>query len=109
MTTMIEARRERLEQVGFVGQRLLQIHELNSDDLVVLNNCFLERVKVLSTDDLTSIYGAYTAVLHEFGIMCPHTQSFRLYGGQLRSDSPVPFAESHWFDCQLCGAAVINR
>lgn len=87
---------------------LLRIDELAADEIELINFDFLEKCRG-KTEDIDAIYSAYVEVLHLWGVMCPHPQHQRMYGGFQRTDVPLTFDEAKWFDCRLCKASVINR
>lgn len=41
-----------------------------------------------------------------WGIMCPHPQHLRLYGGKVKSD--VPTGDHRWYLCKCCDGYVPN-
>lgn len=88
---------------------LLPLDELAPDEVALVNQTFLEFCRRDRVDGIDEIYRAYIEALHEWGVMCPHPQHQRRYGGWQRSDVPVSFDDNRWFDCGLCGASVINR
>ncbi len=106
--TRLEAHRQRWESEGRLGN-LLRLEELDRDEVAIVNRSFLDRCKSQGYQGVDGIYSAYAHTLHEWGVMCPHPQHLRLYDGWHRTDVPLPSVESPWFDCGLCGAAVINR
>jgi hypothetical protein len=57
--------------------------------------------------DEQSKYEAYMNVLHEYGIMCPHPQHKRLYGGT--EQLPKPSDQHLWYDCTMCSCTVLNE
>lgn len=110
MTTRLEGHRSELEAAGYLGP-LIRLEELDEDELRLINRTFLERCRRLNAVDIGGIYRAYVETLHEWGVMCPHPhpQPQRAYEGWFRSDCPQPFEDHRWYDCNLCGSAVINR
>ncbi len=106
--TRLETRRKQMEEENAHGP-LLQIEELTSEEKAILNSSFLELCRRRKAADLGEVYQAYVDTLFHWKIMCPHPQVHRLYDGSMKSDSPLPFDTHKWFDCKLCGTAVINR
>lgn len=106
--TRLEKHRKDRELNKSAGS-LLTVEELTSDELVLVNSDFVNRMKNGVDSSLDEMYATYSKVLHEWGVMCPHPLPYRLYDGQMKFDLPRSFDESRWYDCQLCGAAVINR
>lgn len=106
--TRLERHRTEFSLARGVGP-LLQLEELDPDEICLVNAEFLERARRINADDITKMYDAYISTLHNWGVMCPHPQPHRLYDGWHRTDTPVPFEESRWFNCVLCDAVVINR
>lgn len=106
--TRLEARRKQMEEENLHGP-LLQIEELSPEEKAIVNSSFLELCRRRKASDLGEVYQAYADTLHHWKIMCPHPQPQRLYDGRIRSDIPFSFDTSKWYDCKLCGAAVINR
>jgi len=53
-------------------------------------------------------YKLYARVLSSWGVMCPHPQSKRLYGGVRRFHMPQPVFRYHWYSCECCGALTMN-
>lgn len=51
-------------------------------------------------------YTVYVEELFSWGIMCPHPQHKRLYGGTVRSESPVD--SYRWYLCECCQCPVPN-
>ena len=97
-----------MELEDYLGP-LLVLETLGPDEVALVNRSFLERCQRDRVTGIDDIYGAYVSSLHEWGIMCPHPQHRRRYDGWHGSDVPLPFDESPWYDCGLCGTAVINR
>lgn len=106
--TRLEEHRKALEDAGRLGP-LLQVDVLSSEEVALVNRTFLERCRRDRVEGIDQIYGAYVRSLNEWGVMCPHPQAHRLYDGWFRTDVPVTFVESVWFDCGLCHSAVINK
>ncbi len=106
--TRIEIHRETFVKNDRRGE-LIRIEQLEPAEIAIVNSSFLEKCRDGQVVDIEQIYQAYAQTLHLWGIMCPHPQSQRLYEGWFKTDAPVRFEESRWFDCKLCGAAVINR
>lgn len=51
-------------------------------------------------------------LLHSWGVMCSHPRRMRSYDGPdglYETEDDVPFSESLWFGCGICGCLVINR
>jgi hypothetical protein len=88
---------------------LLRIEELNPDEIAIVNGSFLDLCRRRKVSDIRETYSAYVDTLHHWGVMCPHPQPHRSYEGWGHSEFPIGFESSRWFDCSLCGAAVINR
>lgn len=106
--TRLEAHRRRWESEGRLGN-LLRLEDLDRDEVALVNRTFLDRCRSGGLDGVDGIYAAYALALHEWGVMCPHPQHQRLYDGWHRTDVPLQFSDSGWYDCGLCGSAVINR
>jgi len=106
--TRLEAHRRVLEDEARHGP-LLRIEELTSDEIALINSSFLELCRQRRVRDIHETYTAYVDTLHSWKVMCPHPQPHRLYDGRIRSDFPMTFDASRWYDCALCGASVINR
>lgn len=87
---------------------LLRLEELDHSELELVNREFLDRLQGRA-EDIDQIYEAYAQALHSWGIICPHPQQHRMYDGFHKTDVPLKFDESRWFECRLCGTAVINR
>lgn len=85
------------------------MEDLSPDELALVNRTFLERCRRDNVDGIDQIYAAYALSLHEWGVMCPHPQHQRRYGGWQRSETPLSFGDSQWYDCGVCNSAVINR
>lgn len=105
--TRLEAHRKSLEEERRHGP-LLRIEDLNSDEIALINASFLDLCRRRRAADLNETYAAYVDTLHHWGVMCPHPQPHRLYDGRKPCDVPLSFDVSRWFDCTLCGAAVVN-
>lgn len=106
--TRLEAHRREFQQAERRGP-LLRIEELTQTEIDLISADFLSRVRGLRPDDLGQIYFAYVDTLHSWGVICPHPQQHRRYDGFHRTDVPLPFEESRWYECGLCSACVINR
>lgn len=106
--TRLEAHRRSLEDENRHGP-LLRIEDLNADEIALVNSSFLDLCRRRRVSDIKETYAAYVETLHQWGVMCPHPQPQRLYEGRRSSDYPLPFDSYPWYDCLLCGAAVINR
>jgi hypothetical protein len=106
--TRLEEHRRSFQLARKTGP-LLRIEELDAAEMKIFNDEFLSRCRTISPDDLAEIYRVYVEALHRWGIMCPHPQAHRLYSGWIASDVPLGFSEERWYDCNLCGSAVINR
>lgn len=106
--TRLEARRKQMEEEKLHGP-LLQVDELTHEEKAIINSSFLELCKRRKASDIKEVYEAYVDTLHHWKVMCPHPQPHRLYDGHRKSGMPLNFDTCRWFDCQLCGAAVINR
>ena len=106
--TRLETKRKQMEEEKVPGP-LLQIDELTHEEKAIINASFLELCKRRKASDIGEVYRAYADTLHHWKVMCPHPQLQRLYTGSKRSDVPLSFEDHKWFDCKLCGAAVINR
>lgn len=106
--TRLEARRKQMEEEKVHGP-LLRIDELTHEERSIINAGFIELCKRRKASDPNEFYQAYIDTLHHWKVMCPHPQPQRVYEGNKRSDLPLSFDEHRWFDCNLCGAAVINR
>ena len=52
-------------------------------------------------------YEVYAETLAYYGIICPHPQQKRLYGGDTRS--PIPLYDPMYYDCEMCKCAVLNE
>ena len=100
--------RESFRADGGRGQ-LLRLEDLGPEEYEQINADFFARVRFGEAATLDEIYRAYAAALHDWGIMCPHPLAYRLYDGEAPARSPIPFDTCRWYDCTLCGAAVINR
>lgn len=92
--TRLQLHRERLIEDGYRGP-LIQIEDLDSSEVALVNRDFFSKIHDLDEKDLPSIFTAYVSTLHQWGIMCPHPHSYRS-------------SEASWFECLLCGAAVIG-
>lgn len=88
---------------------MLRYEDLTTEEQALVYTTFMARVRHVQSEDIVSFHRTYTEVLHEWGVMCPHHQAYRLYDGWTSSDTPVPFEESRWFRCSLCDSLVINR
>jgi hypothetical protein len=88
---------------------LLRIEELTHEEKAIINADFIELCRNRKASGPEEFYQAYIDTLHRWRVMCPHPQPHRLYDGYRKSDVPFSFDEHRWFDCRLCGAAVINR
>lgn len=106
--TRLEQRRKQMEEEKVHGP-LLRIEDLAEDELSILNASFLELCRRRNVTDIQETYGAYVDTLHHWRVMCPHPQPQRRYDGWRQSDFPMSFDTCRWFECKLCGAAVINR
>ncbi len=106
--TRLERHRQVFVESKFVGQ-LLRIDDLDPVEIELLNAEFFDRCRRRGVTDLSEIYQAYIETLHSWGVMCPHPQHLRTYEGLYRSMAPPSFSDSAWFNCDLCGAGVINR
>lgn len=106
--TRLEAHKKLLEEEHRHGP-LLRIEDLDQDELALLNANFLNLCRKRKVADIQETYSAYADTLHQWGVMCPHPQPMRLYDGRKTSEFPIDFESSRWYDCTLCGAAVINR
>lgn len=106
--TRLEAHRKTLEEEKRHGP-LLRIEDLSTEELDLVNKSFLDLCRRRKVGDIRETYAAYVDTLHRWGVMCPHPQPNRLYDGHRTSEFPVDFESSKWYDCSLCGAAVINR
>jgi hypothetical protein len=51
-------------------------------------------------------YVVYADELSNWGIMCPHPQHKRLYGGTVRSE--VPVGSHRWYLCECCASHCPN-
>jgi len=51
----------------------------------------------------------FLAVIHSWGVMCPHPQERRSYEDFPWSELPVAFEERQWYSCGVCECIVINR
>ena len=106
--TRLEVHRRELQGLGGLGP-MLQIDDLSGDEIALINSDFLARCHSGNAEDIQQIYTAYVNTLHSWGVMCPHPQPHRLYGGWLRADMPQSFNDVKWFNCGLCSTSVINR
>ncbi len=106
--TRLEAHRRLLEEEHRHGP-LLRVEDLNPDEIALINASFLDLCRRRRVGDIHQTYSAYVDTLHQWGVMCPHPQPHRLYDGRTPSDFPKDFETSRWFDCTLCGTAVVNR
>jgi hypothetical protein len=106
--TRLEAHRKALEKEERHGP-LLRIEDLNPEEIAIINASFLDLCRKRRVSDINETYSAYVDTLHTWGVMCPHPQPHRLYDGRKPCDHPLSFESSRWFDCTLCGAAVVNR
>lgn len=108
---MVEHRRL-LEESGYTGP-LLRYDELTYEDNMAIYRELQELVRKDGVADGLDMWRLYVSVLHTWGVMCPHHQSFRIYefgnGVYDASDTPITFDECRWFLCLLCDATVINR
>ena len=106
------AHRSTLAEIQFKGP-LLRFEELTLDEAGVIYADFMNFVREHGVDDTDDMWRLYVKILHSWGIMCPHQQSYRIYemvdGSFGTAGSPLPFSESKWFTCLLCDAEVINR
>lgn len=106
--TKLEEHRRAMQDSNYLGP-LMRVEDLTPDEVSLINVSFFDRCQRERPEDITQIYDAYVRTLHQWGVMCPHPQPHRLYSGWMKSDGPVPFDESTWYDCGLCKAGVINR
>ncbi len=53
-------------------------------------------------------YVVYANVLSSWGIMCPHPQTRRLYGGYRRHRVAQPVSRYFWYECECCGTLAPN-
>lgn len=106
--TRLEVHRKSLEEEQRHGP-LLRIEDLNSDEISLINASFLDLCRRRRVSDINETYAAYVDTLHQWGVMCPHPQPHRRYDGKRVCDVPQDFATSRWYDCSLCGTAVVNR
>jgi hypothetical protein len=106
--TRLERHRKSMGEENRYGP-LLRIEDLGADEISLINSSFLDLCRKRRVKDIRETYSAYVDTLHHWGVMCPHPQPHRLYDGRRPSAVPVEFDTSRWFDCTLCGAAVVNR
>lgn len=104
----LKEHRAKLAVANYLGP-LLDPEDLSVEEKSLIYSSFMDRIRSDGAENLNQIYTAYLSTLHEWGVMCPHPQLYRMYGGFQRSDSPILPIDSPWFDCGLCMAAVINR
>ena len=105
--TPLEIHRKEFIRLNGVGP-MIRVDDLSQEEIGLINADFLERCRGRA-DDINAIYTTYVQTLHSWGVICPHPIPHRAYEGFHRTDVPLRFEEARWFDCRLCGAAVINR
>lgn len=106
--TRIEQHREDFESRKYCGN-LIRIEELSTEEIMLINASLFNEMRLSESETLDDYYQIYIKTLHSWGIMCPHPQYKRLYYGNIKSEYPINFEHSKWYDCLLCGTSVINR
>jgi hypothetical protein len=106
--TRLESHRNafRAAKVPMTGP-LLRYSDLAPDERSLLESELAHWARMVAPARLTPTFSAW--VFHSNGIMCPHPIGSREYDGTCRSDVEIPFDESNWFRCGICGSLVINR
>ena len=82
---------------------LLNIDELDDHEVARIATEVFKRIGDNRDDDM---HEHYLAVLIENGLMCPHPQHKRLYGGE---KSTIPLTTPAWYDCEMCRCSVFNE
>lgn len=80
---------------------LIHIDDIDKSDLSMIA---AEVFKL--AESIEDPYEAYIKVISKYGIMCPHPQNKRLYGGYLKSASQR--FDFRWFNCGMCECSVID-
>jgi hypothetical protein len=104
-TERLDLHRSEYEQFSGRGVVLLRFEDLTAPEK-----------RLVARDVFSSIgrergdpYSVYARVLASWGIMCPHPQLRRLYGGRDRHGTPQPTDRYGWFRCESCGALAQNE
>lgn len=105
--TRLELHRAKFHKDGKKAP-MLPVAVLDQEENTLIANDLMSRLRALSatqepTPDLH--YKTYAEVLSDWGVMCPHPTDKRLYDGSKIFTETDMF---RWFDCTMCGCAVIN-
>lgn len=98
----LEEHRKLFHERKFRGP-LVRINDLTPSELNMVNSLFFEKIRKSGRqwEDLTEIYEIYVGILHDWGIMCPHSDS--------RSVCTVIATGVQTFTCAFCKTEVIER
>ena len=112
MSSLMHRTRLESHRDSFIGREvpmtgpLLRFAELSSDERSVLAHSLVNN---LSAENAPLTPFSYLAVLHSWGIMCPHPMPSRYYDGIYGSVDEIKFDECQWYNCDVCRCIVINR
>ncbi len=83
---------------------LLRFEELSSAEQQMVAKDIFSSIGKTGGDP----YRIYAKVLSTWGIMCPHPQSKRLYGGRKRYPLPQLSEKYPWYLCECCESTCSN-
>lgn len=101
--TRLELHRLKYHKEG-MKVSLLTMDELEPEEHSQLSADFFQTVRKNPGRDP---YEVYVEVMADWGVMCHHPQSRRLYEGNLKFD--YPNSSYRWYLCTCCGSHVPNN
>ena len=83
---------------------MIEFHRLDDEEKKIVANDILHKIYESGGEDP---YGVYAEVLAQWGIVCPHPQHMRSYGGTKKSEFPL--TSFRWYNCEVCKCTTMNE